>query len=138
MLNKDAEVLALELWEAILPYVRQISVQAKLLNESCDDEKVWFEEFKGPIGRVIHKALILNLRLIAGDCEYEFFWPKDGDVFDSNSMQYTVGAYPDPRNDLEVLVTKFPGLKIEVEQYGQPLTLLPFGAVVRTRKVKEV
>lgn len=122
----------------IVPYIRQISARAKALDEtSCDDEKVWFGEFEDRITRLIHRALVLKIRLVGGDCEHEFLSPNHGDVFNANSMQHTIGEYPDPRKDLGIVVTKFPGLRIKVEQYGQPLTLFPSGAVVRTQKVKE-
>lgn len=96
-LQVDAKVLVGEPRETMVPYIRQISARAKVLDgTSCDDEKVWFGEFEDRITRVVRKALVLKIRLVGGDCEHEFLWPNHGDVFDASSMQHTVRAYPDP------------------------------------------
>ena len=113
-LNKHAERLAKGLWDAIVPHIKRLALEAEShdLLRAGTNENTWRQSLESVLTEAVQHALRLRLTLMGTDCKYSFTWPHAQQQFDPETMQTKVGGSSDLGATRAVAFTLFPGLEV--------------------------
>lgn len=94
----------------MLPHFRTYQALATIYGMSSGhSEDDWYEQLNSTITPIIHKALHHKLHVIASGCKHEYFWPCEGELYQSDDMRQ-FGAR---MRVTQVGQMIFPGLKFD-------------------------